>query len=69
MKKIVGLKDLRLNMDRYVRKVHEGESFVIYSRTKPLFQIVPLDEQWEEVIDFSRIKKGGVDIDDILSRL
>ena len=27
------------------------------------------DEQWEEVVDFTKIKKGGVDIDDILSRL
>lgn len=27
------------------------------------------DERWEEVIDFAKIKKGGVDIDDILSCL
>jgi antitoxin (DNA-binding transcriptional repressor) of toxin-antitoxin stability system len=69
MQKIVGLKELRLNMDKYARKVREGESFVIFNRTKPIFQITPLDEQWEEVIDFTKIKKGGVDIDEILSRL
>ena len=27
------------------------------------------DEKWETVIDFTTIKKGGVDIDDILTRL
>jgi len=69
MQKLVGLKELRLNMDKYARKVREGESFVIFNRTKPIFQITPLDEQWEEVIDFTKIKKGGVDIDDVLSRL
>jgi len=69
MQKAVGLKELRLNMDKYARKVHEGESFVVFNRTKPIFQIAPLDEQWEEVIDFTKIKKGGVNIDEILSRL
>lgn len=27
------------------------------------------DNNWEEVVDFSKIKKGGIDIDDVLSRL
>ena len=69
MKKIIGLKELRLNMDKYTRKVREGETFVIFNRTKPIFQITPLDENWEEVIDFTKLKKGGVNIDDLLSRL
>ena len=69
MKKLVGLKELRLNMDKYVRKVHECESFVIFNRTKPIFQITPVDDQWEEVIDFTKIKKGGVNINDVLARL
>ncbi len=39
--------------------------------TQPLFHIVFLedDEQWEEVIDFTKIKKSGVDIKEILARL
>lgn len=35
-----------------------------------VFKITAIDEgQWEEVIDFTKIQKGGVLIQDILSRL
>ena len=27
------------------------------------------DESWEEVVDFTKIQKGGVDINEILKRL
>lgn len=39
-------------------------------KSKPLFRLLPTeDEHWEQVIDFTKIQKGGVDIDDILARL
>jgi prevent-host-death family protein len=68
---IIGLKNLRENMGEYVKKVSKGESFLVFKQSKPLFKISPIEEngQWEEVIDFTKIKKGGVDIDEILSRL
>jgi len=71
MENTIGLKELRENMSKYTNKVARGESFVIYKQSKPLFKMLPInkDEQWEEVIDFTKIKKGGVNIDDILSRL
>lgn len=70
MENIVGLKELRLNMSEYVDKVAKGESFLVFKQSKPIFRITPpKEEEWEEVIDFTKIKKGGVKIDDILSRL
>lgn len=70
MENIVGLKNLRENMVDYINRVAKGESFVVFKQTKPLFKISPIqDEEWEEVIDFTKIKKGGVDIKEILSRL
>ncbi len=71
MENIVALKELRQNMEKYATKVAKGNSFVVLKRSKPLFKISPVteDENWEEVIDFTKIKKGGVDINDVLSRL
>ncbi len=70
MGKIIGLKNLRENMGKYAQKVREGESFIVFKQSHPLFKISPVDEDlWEEVIDFTKIKKGGVKIDELLSRL
>lgn len=69
---IVGLKELRENIESYISEVKKGKSFVVVRRSQPVFKISsPEDEsgQWETVVDFTRIKKGGVAIDDILSRL
>ncbi len=70
MEKIIGLKDLRQNMTKYAGQVAKGKELIVFKRSKPLFKISPLkDGEWEEVIDFTKIKKGGVNIDEILSRL
>lgn len=70
MQNIVKLKDLRENMQRYANKVRQGEAFIVFKRSDPLFKIVPIaDDEWEEVIDFTKIKKGGIDIDEVLNRL
>jgi antitoxin (DNA-binding transcriptional repressor) of toxin-antitoxin stability system len=72
MDKFIGLKELRQNMDKYAKRVKRGETLVVLRRSIPLFKISPIEdkeEDWEEVIDFTKIKKGGVDIKDILSRI
>jgi antitoxin (DNA-binding transcriptional repressor) of toxin-antitoxin stability system len=71
MENLIALKDLRLNMERYVQKVKMGQSFVVLKQSKPIFRVAPVeaDEKWEEVIDFTKIKKNGVNIDELLSRL
>lgn len=65
----VGLKELRQNMDKYAQKIKQGNSFVVFRKSEPLFRIEPLDEQWEEVVDFTKVKKGGIQIDELLTRL
>ncbi len=72
MNKFIGLKELRENMEKYAKYIKKGESLIVMRRSTPLFKISPVEDvtnEWEEVIDFTKIKKGGVDIKDILSRI
>jgi prevent-host-death family protein len=69
---IVGLKELRENLETYISKVKKGDSFIVVRKSKPVFRISPMDDDaslWEPVVDFTKIKKGGVSITDLLSRL
>jgi antitoxin (DNA-binding transcriptional repressor) of toxin-antitoxin stability system len=71
---IVGLKELRENIEVYISKVKAGDSFIVVKKSKPIFRISPPeaedeDNLWEPVIDFTKIKKGGVSIASLLSRL
>lgn len=71
-KSIVGLKELRENIDLYVKQIEKGKSFIVARKSKPIFKISAPDDSsdmWEEVADFTKIKRGGVYIEDILSRL
>jgi len=70
MEKTVGLKEFRQNISKFAQETKRGRSFVISRQSNPLFKIIPLvEEQWEEVVDFTKIRKGGVNITDLLARL
>ena len=69
MENIVGLKELRQNLERYAVLVKKGKSIIVVRRSKPLFKISPLEEEWEQVIDFTKVRKGGVAVKELLSRL
>jgi antitoxin (DNA-binding transcriptional repressor) of toxin-antitoxin stability system len=73
MENIIGLKEFRLNIDKYAKIASKGKSITIFKRSKPLFKVSAVEDanngEWEEVIDFTKIKKGGVKIDDILTRI
>lgn len=71
MKNIVGLKDLRADMQKYITEIGKGKSFTVVRRSKPIFTLSPVieDELWENAIDFTEIQQGGVQIKDLLSRL
>lgn len=72
MEKLVGLKELRENIDHYVAKVKKGESFVVMRRSKPILKISSPDESdelWETVVDFTKIRKGGVSAKTVLNAL
>jgi len=72
MNKIVGLKEFRENLEGYAQKVKSGDTFIVLRRSKPLFKLTPIEKEegeWEEVIDFTKIKKGGIKIRELLARL
>ena len=69
---IVGVRELRENLQIYVDEVGRGKSFVVLRKSKPLFKISPYDEDdelREEVIDFTKIRKGGVPAEEVLSKI
>lgn len=71
---IIGLKELRENMDNYISQVKKGKSFVVVRKSKPVFKLAPLDEWgdegiWEKVVDFTKIKKGGLSAKSIVAKL
>ena len=68
---IIGLKELRENTENYISQINAGRSFTVVRRSKPIFKMVPIDEwgdegNWETLIDFTKIKKGGVPISDVI---
>lgn len=69
-KNIIGLKEFRENTKTLISDIEKGSSFIVMKRNKPIFKVSPVtDEKWEEVIDFTKIKKGGIDIGELLERL
>lgn len=75
MSKIIGLKDLRENTENYIAQVAKGKSFTVVRRSKPVFKLSPpVDEWgdggvWKTLVDFTKIKKGGVPIEDVIASL
>jgi len=71
MEKIIGFKELREHADTYIAQVKRGKSFIVVRRSKPIFKITPPDEEelWETVVDFTKIRKGGVPAKDVLKYL
>ncbi len=70
--RIVGLKELRENMESYIKRVEKGESITVMRRSTPIFNISPVDDDesgWETVIDFTEINPRGVSGHEILKRL
>jgi antitoxin (DNA-binding transcriptional repressor) of toxin-antitoxin stability system len=70
MKNLIGLKDLREKINYYSKQINRGQSFIVMRKSQPLFRLSPVeDDEWETLIDFTKLKKGGLDIDDLLKRL
>lgn len=72
---IVGLKELRLNIEKYIRLIQKGHSFVVVRKSDPIFKLEPMDVwgddgTWETITDFSSYSiEGGVPIDDLIKKL
>ncbi len=73
MDKMIGLKELRENTESFIKAIKEkGSSFLVFRKSKPIFKIAPIsdeDSEWETVIDFTKIKKGGVPLKEVLAKM
>lgn len=71
MENIVGLKELRENIDNYISEICKGKSFIVVRKSKPIFKIAPseTEDQWETMVDFTAIRKNGVSARKILNEL
>ncbi len=69
--KIVGLKELRKNIDKYAKGVEKGDEYIVVKRSKPLFKLTlpEKDGDWETVIDFTEIEKEGVELNEVIKRI
>lgn len=71
-KNIIGLKELRENMETYITKIQKGEQVTVFRRSTPIFTINPIgsdESTWETVIDFTEINQEGVSGREILRLL
>ena len=75
LNKIVGVKELRENLEVYIDAVSKGKSFTVVRRSKPVFTIAPIGDEWgdegtwETIADFTAINKKGVPIEEVLAAL
>jgi len=67
----VSLKDLREQFPKYIEAIAKGQSFTVVKRSKPIFQINPIqdDGEWQTIVDFTHIDTDGVPADAILAQL
>ncbi len=71
---IIGFKELRENADKYISAVGKGNSFTVVRRSKPIFNITPVDEWgddgvWKTVVDFKDKNGKGIRSEDLLKML
>ena len=71
---IIGFKDLRENADKYINAIAKGKSFTVVRRSKPIFNITPVDEWgdegvWETLVDFRDEKGNGMKAEKVLAML
>jgi prevent-host-death family protein len=71
MDHIIGVKELREHLEKYEKRVKRGQSFIVMKRSRPVFKISPVenDEGWETVIDFTKFRKQGIPINELIKRL
>lgn len=68
---LITIKELREEMPAIINKISRGGEFLVLKKSKPVFRLSSPenDDNWETVIDFTKIKKGGVRIDDLIKAL
>lgn len=72
--KIIGLKELRLNIEKYIKMIKKGHSFIVMKKSEPVFKLEPTDKwgddgTWESVANFTKMDGGGIPLGDLLGKL
>jgi antitoxin (DNA-binding transcriptional repressor) of toxin-antitoxin stability system len=72
---IIGLKDLRLNIEKYIKLIQKGHSFTVIRKSNPVFKLEPIDKwgdegTWDIIADFSSLQpENGIPMSDLLIKL
>ena len=66
---IIALKEFRLNTQKYIDASLQGHSFIVVKRSRPIFRIEPISEQWETIANFSTVSGGGISAKKVLAAL
>jgi antitoxin (DNA-binding transcriptional repressor) of toxin-antitoxin stability system len=66
---IVSFKEFRLNAQTYIDGASKGKSFLVIKRSRPVFRILPVEDAWESVADFTEITPKGVKAKTLLKYL
>ena len=66
---IIGLKEFRLDTEKYINEIEKGASFVVVKRSKPVFKLTRIEEEWETIADFSHLPGGGISGKELLKAL
>ena len=71
---IIGFKELRENAGKYINAIARGKSFTVVRRSKPIFNITPVNEWgdegvWKTIVDFTKFQKSGVRAEEVLASL
>ena len=72
MKNLVGLKELRENVNSCIAHIRKGTSFIVVRRSRPTFKIAPSDDDdglWETVVGFTKFYKDGIPARQLLKNL
>ncbi len=68
---LITIKELRQDLPSIINKVKRGGEFLVLKKSQPVFRLSSpkADETWETVIDFTKIKKGGIEINELIKAL
>ena len=68
---LITIRELREDMPTIINRIRRGGEFLVLKKSKPVFRLSAPDndDDWETVIDFTKIKKGGIKINELLKAL
>ncbi|MEI6287960.1 MAG: hypothetical protein WCP18_00015 [bacterium] len=68
---LITVKELRESLPAIIGRVRRGGEFLVLKKSKPVFRLSSPETEgsWETVIDFTKIKKGGIKIGELLKAL